>query len=112
MNEVWNLDPLYKGFDDPAFGADMGRVRELASQINEFAAALPQAEPLEGLREGIRLMGNTGNKVTMVGCTFDDHVRISLDAMGMGVVDWAVGDRALPCNPEIYSFTRLVPDVG
>lgn len=63
-------------------------------------------------REGIRLMVNTGNKVTMVGCTFDDHVRISLDAMGMGVVDWAVGDRALPCNPELYSFTRLEPDVG
>ena len=63
-------------------------------------------------REGIRLMVNTGNKVTMVGCTFDDHVRISLDAMGMGVVDWAVGDRAQPCNPEIYSFTRLAPDVG
>lgn len=62
-------------------------------------------------REGIRLMVNTGNKVTMVGCTFDDHVRISLDAMGMGVVDWAVGDRAQPCNPEIYSFTRLEPDV-
>ena len=57
-------------------------------------------------------MVNTGNKVTMVGCTFDDHVRISLDAMGMGVVDWAVGDRAQPCNPEIYSFTRLKPDVG
>ena len=19
MNEVWNLDPIYKGFDDPAF---------------------------------------------------------------------------------------------
>ena len=63
-------------------------------------------------RDGIRLMVNTRNKVTMVGCTFDDHVRISLDAMGMGVVDWAVGDRAQPCNPEIYSFTRLVPDVG
>ena len=63
-------------------------------------------------RSGIRLMVNTGNLVTMVGCSFDDHVRISLDAMGMGVVDWAVGDRAQPCNPEIYSFTRLQPDEG
>lgn len=63
-------------------------------------------------RDGIRLMVNTGNQVTMVGCTFDDHVRISLDAMGMGVVDWAVGDRAQPCNSEIYSFTRLEPDEG
>lgn len=63
-------------------------------------------------REGIRRMVNTGNKVTMVGCFFDDHVQISLDAMGMGVVDWAVGDRMQPCNPEIYTFTRLEPDNG
>lgn len=56
MNEVWNLDPLYKGFDDPAFDADMGKLRELAAQVCEFAAKLPQAEPLDGLREGVRLM--------------------------------------------------------
>ena len=23
MNDVWNLDPIYKGFDDPAFATDM-----------------------------------------------------------------------------------------
>ena len=67
MNEVWNLDPLYKGFDDPAFGADMGRVRQLASQLNEFAAALPQAEPLEGLREGIRLMEELTQLINRLG---------------------------------------------
>lgn len=60
-------------------------------------------------REGICRMVNTGNKVTMVGCYFDDHVRISLDAMGMGVVDWAVNDRSQPCNPDIYTFVTLHP---
>ena len=60
-------------------------------------------------REGICRMVNTGNNVTMVGCYFDDHVRISLDAMGMGVVDWAVNDRSQPCNPDIYTFVTLHP---
>lgn len=60
-------------------------------------------------REGICRMVNTGNKVTMVGCYFDDHVRISLDAMGMGVVDWAANDRSQPCNPDIYTFVTLHP---
>ena len=23
MNEFWNLDPIYKGFDDPAFEAEL-----------------------------------------------------------------------------------------
>ena len=60
-------------------------------------------------REGICRMVNAGDKVTMVGCYFDDHVRISLDAMGMGVVDWAVNDRSRPCNPDIYTFVTLHP---
>ena len=50
-------------------------------------------------REGICRMVNAGDKVTMVGCYFDDHVRISLDAMGMGVVDWAVNDRCPALQP-------------
>ena len=28
MNEVWNLDPIYKGFDDPAFEADLTAAKE------------------------------------------------------------------------------------
>ena len=89
---------------------DESECRETAQLGTEFYLF---ESPWVGMnREGIRLMVNTGNKVTMVGCTFDDHVRISLDAMGMGVVDWAMGDRTQQCNPEIYSFTRLEPDEG
>ena len=29
MNEIWNLDPIYKGFDDPAFEADMASLKAL-----------------------------------------------------------------------------------
>ena len=61
-------------------------------------------------REGIVRMVNAGNNVIIVGCTFDDHTRITLDAMGMGVVKWATGNRAEPVNPEIYTFTRLEPE--
>lgn len=60
-------------------------------------------------RDGIILMVETGNDVITVGCYFDDHTRITLDAMGMGVVKWATGDRREPVNPEIYTFTKLVP---
>ena len=28
MNEVWNLDPIYKGFDDPSFARDLARLEE------------------------------------------------------------------------------------
>lgn len=89
---------------------DEGQCRETEKIGTEFYLF---ESPWVGMnRDGIRLMVNTGNQVTMVGCIFDDHVRISLDAMGMGVVDWAVGDRTQPCNPEIYVFNRLEPDDG
>ena len=67
MNEVWNLDPLYKGFDDPAFDADMGKLRELAARVNEFAAGLPQTEPLAGVREGVRLMEELTQRINRLG---------------------------------------------
>jgi len=53
MNEVWNLDPIYRGFDDPAFAADLQALRDLAEQYNAFAAKLETMEPKEGLKQGI-----------------------------------------------------------
>ncbi len=58
-------------------------------------------------REGIRDMVDAGNRVTMVDCYYDEHTRMTLDAMGMGVLHWIVGDRSEPCTMEIYNFRRL-----
>ena len=55
MNEVWNLDPIYKGFDDPALAQDMQTLREKVAEIAEFAKSLDTVDPREGLRTGIRL---------------------------------------------------------
>ena len=62
-------------------------------------------------RDGIRRLVNAGNNVTLVGCIYDDHERITLDAMGMGVVEWMLGDWQTPCELNIYSFNRLEPDI-
>ena len=55
MNEVWNLDPIYKGFDDPAYQADLAQMKQLVVEFNAFAEQLPTLEPLEGLRRGTQL---------------------------------------------------------
>ena len=55
MNEVWNLDPIYKGFDDPAFAADMNELKELVSGITTFADSMDQVAPVDTLRRGIAL---------------------------------------------------------
>ena len=53
MNEVWNLDVIYKGFDDPAFEQDLTLLKEKAEAYTAFAADLANADPLEGLKTGI-----------------------------------------------------------
>ena len=53
MNEVWNLDPIYKGFDDEAFRQDLNTLRQWAADYNTFAGSLAELEPLEGLKQGI-----------------------------------------------------------
>ena len=53
MNEVWNLDVIYKGFEDPAFAADMDALRNAAKGFNEFAAGLAGMDAKEGLKKGI-----------------------------------------------------------
>lgn len=55
MNDVWNLDPLYKGFDDPAFESDMSALKSLAETITAFSASLPADDAPAALREGIAL---------------------------------------------------------
>ena len=55
MNDVWNLDPIYKGFEDPAFAADMNVLKEKVSEITAFAAELETMAPVDGLRRGIAL---------------------------------------------------------
>ena len=55
MNERWNLDPIYLGFDDPAFAADMAALKGEVEKITAFAAELPGLDPLEGLKTGIAL---------------------------------------------------------
>ena len=56
MNEVWDLTPLYKGFDDPAFDADMAAMKQLVADFTAFSKELPDVEPVAGLRRGVELL--------------------------------------------------------
>ena len=56
MNEVWNLDPIYRGFDDPAFEQDLNALKKIVADFAAWTQNLDSAEPLEGLKAGIRQM--------------------------------------------------------
>ena len=52
MNEVWNLDPIYPGFDAPAFGQDVADLKETVGAFASWVKTLDTVEPLEGLKTG------------------------------------------------------------
>ena len=66
MNAVWNLDRIYKGFDDPAFEGDMEALRRKVAQLNEFVGELDNTEPLAGLKKGIALLPVAIMYITML----------------------------------------------
>ena len=56
MNEVWDLDSIYKGFDDPAFEQELSELKALVQRSDAYMAKLSEKEPLEGLRTGVALL--------------------------------------------------------
>ena len=55
MTEVWNLERIYNGFEDPAFSADFDALKAAVADAETLAKNLTGMEPLEGLRTGITL---------------------------------------------------------
>jgi len=55
MNEVWNLDPIYKGFDDPSFEADLNALKAAVADYTALTADLTVESPAVMLRKGIDL---------------------------------------------------------
>ena len=53
MNEVWNLDPIYLGFQDPAFEGDLKALKQAVADFAAFIPTLSDIAPLEGLKAGI-----------------------------------------------------------
>ncbi len=55
MNAQWNLDPIYTGFDDPAYRSDLEALTAAVAELEQFAAGLNRTAPIDGLRRGIAL---------------------------------------------------------
>ena len=55
MNEVWNLEPIYKGFDDSAYLADFSALERKVAAYAEFIKEMDTLSPEEALCRGIAL---------------------------------------------------------
>ena len=54
MNYNWNLDTIYQGFEDPAFGQDLAELEKTLNTFSDFTQELDRRE--DALSEGIRLL--------------------------------------------------------
>ena len=55
MNEVWNLQVIYTGFDDPAWEQDMQSLKNAVAEFAKIAESLPPKEPRAALVAGLHL---------------------------------------------------------
>ena len=66
MNECWNLNVIYRGFEDPAFEQDLNLLKEKVAAFAELVGKLPEMDPLQGLKQGTALqedITDLGNKL-------------------------------------------------
>ena len=56
MNERWDLTGMYRGFEDPAFEADLRKFQEIVEQFAAFTEKLGQMNPQEALKAGFSYM--------------------------------------------------------
>ncbi len=61
MNERWNLDPLYRGFDDPAFAQDLQALKDACGQFDTLTKSLEEMEPVVALRRCVDSLENISN---------------------------------------------------
>ncbi len=76
MNEVWNLDVIYQGFDDPVFAKDLETLKALVEEFAAFTGKLGETEPLFGLKEGIHLQ----EELTAVGMKLAEYASLRQSA--------------------------------
>ena len=55
MNEVWNLDVIYRGFEDPCYEQDLNALKARAGEYAACTAELSQKDPLDALKTCNRL---------------------------------------------------------
>ena len=94
------------GWNEQSLVPTVSQCKELAEL--ETRLYLFQPAWMDESCEPVARMVDAGCIVMLAGCLHDEHEQISYDALGMGVVDWALGDRSKPCPAEIYSFRRLM----
>ena len=56
MNDIWDLECIYGGFDDPAFSADLSALKDTVERFRLLSEALGDMEPGLALAQGVELM--------------------------------------------------------
>ena len=96
MNDRWNLDPIYKGFQDPGFTGDMQALAEALQAFADYAQKLTQrTDSLEALREGVALQ----EKIAVLADKLATYTRLSIPRIRKPALKWE----------ELWPFTAALP---
>lgn len=114
MNYEWNLDPIYKGFEDPALKQDLQELAQLVEAFPQFVKTLPQLEPKQGLREALTrwecIEEKTMNLANFSSLRQSTNTRDTEAGSCMGQVMALNSDMAAPLA-ELQSWIAGIPNL-
>ena len=114
MNEFWNLNPIYTGFDDPNFEGDLVQLKDTIREFDAFARTLGSCEAMEGLRRGIAFrerIFTLGNKLGLYASLL--QAADSRDAEAASQMGRVMGAYTTVAGPEaaFKTWASQVPDL-
>ena len=68
MNDVWNLDKIYRDFDDPAFDRDLSELKDTIARFSLLSDELPSTAPAEALAQGIAALERINELANKLAC--------------------------------------------
>lgn len=114
MNERWNLDAIYKGFDDPQFEADLKEFGETVGTFGEFTGKLETMEPKAALRQGVEQL----ERINALGMKLGEYASLRQSAdtkdtaagSGMGRI-MAVFSQSAGPDAAFRQYAARLPDL-
>ncbi|MBE6950951.1 MAG: peptidase M3 [Ruminococcaceae bacterium] len=103
MNEVWNLEAIYPGFDSPEFKQELADLKATVADYAQWVKTLETLDPLEGLKTGtdyLEKLLTYGNKLVeycllrQAANTLDDEATSGASQV-MGLLSTIAGPKAV-----------------
>lgn len=115
MNERWNLDTLYRGFEDPQYTADLAALQQVCTDFDTMTQRLAELEPLQALQRCTRAL----EEITALSNKLGEYASLrqaadTQDAEATSQLGQILGilSRSAGANARFQEYAAELPDLA